>query len=259
MALELAKRHIYYYPVASDSKGGIKGSNGFNDAVNDDSKAREWFQETNFNLGINLKKLGLMVVDVDQGHSSGVDGKHSLLRVFRKYGRFPDTLIEKTPNNGLHYFFKLPPNIEVKNKIGAFFPQSGIDLMTNNILIAPSIINGASYQNVSKSFDDIAQAPTWLIEFVKPKAMNFNSNYSRGKKYTGVLLDKIVKGAGKGQRNNFITSLAGSFLSVGTDPNNTYELLNVVNQKFVSPPLDQKELDGIYYSVVTRELQKLRG
>ena len=258
MALELAKRGIYYYPTAPNSKSGLKGSRGFNDAVNTDSKAREWFQGTANNLGVNLKKSGLMVVDVDV-HGGG-NGKHNLSKLFQTYSRFPDTLIEKTPRNGLHFFFKVPSGIKTKSKVNAFSNQSGIDLMCDNILIAPSKINGSSYQNVSGSYDDITQVPNWLIEFIKPKPMNYSgSNYSRGKKYTGRLLDKIVKGTNKGQRNDFLTSLAGSMLAVGTDPSNTYALLNVINQNFVSPPILQSELDEIYYSIVTRELQRLRG
>lgn len=259
MALELAKRNIYYYPTAPGSKSGMKDTHGFSDAVNDDSMAQEWFQETNNNIGINLKKSGLMVVDVDM-HGNG-NGRHNLLKVFQTYGRLPDdTLIERTPHNGIHYFFKVPSGTDVKSKTSAFFDQSGIDLMCNNILIAPSTIDGASYTHVSGSYDDIKEAPTWLLSAVqdKPDYQNGTPGTPRFKKYTGRFLDKIVKGATQGQRNDFITSIAGSMLSVGTDASNVYELLSVINRNFVSPPLPQKELDTIYSSVVSRELRRLK-
>ncbi|HJF87332.1 MAG TPA: bifunctional DNA primase/polymerase [Companilactobacillus farciminis] len=259
MAMELAKRHIYYYPTAPGSKSGIKDTHGFSDAVCDSSKAQEWFQGTNNNIGINLKKSGLMVVDVDM-HGNG-NGRHNLLKVFQTYGRLPDdTLIERTPHNGIHYFLKVPSGVKVKSQTSAFFDQSGIDLMCNNILIAPSTIDGASYAHVSGSYDDIKQAPTWLLEFAQDKpANNVNSGTPRLKKYTGALLDKIVKGATKGQRNDFITSVAGSMLAVGTSASNVYELLSVINNSFVSPSLPQKELETIYRSVLMREIEKLKA
>ena len=260
IALELAKRNIYYYPTAPGSKSGMKDTHGFSDAVNDDSMAQEWFQETNNNIGINLKKSGLMVVDVDM-HGKG-NGRHNLLKVFQTYGRLPDdTLIERTPHNGIHYFLEVPPGVKVKSQTSAFFDQSGIDLMCNNILIAPSTIDGSSYAHVSGSYDDIKQAPTWLLEFVQDKpANNISSGTPRLKKYTGRLLDKIVKGTtyDDHNRNNFITSIAGSMLAVGTDASNVYKLLSVINQNFISPPLPQKELDTIYSSVVSRELRRLK-
>lgn len=258
MALELAKRNIYYYPTAPGSKSGMKDTHGFSDAVCDSSKAQEWFQETNNNIGINLKKSGLMVVDVDM-HGKG-NGRHNLLKVFQTYGRLPDdTLIERTPHNGIHYFFKVPDGTDVKSKTSAFFDNSGIDLMCNNILIAPSTINGSSYAHVSGSYDDIKQAPTWLLEFAQDKpANNVSSGTTRYKKYTGALLDKMVMGASQGNRNDFITSLAGSMLAVGTDASNVYELLSVINQNFISPCLPQKELDTIYSSVITREIRRLK-
>jgi len=259
MALELAKRNIYYYPTAPGSKSGMKDTHGFSDAVNDDFMASEWFQETNNNIGINLKKSGLMVVDVDM-HGNG-NGLHSLATIVEKYGALPnDTLVEKTPRNGTHWFFKVPANLDLTNNVNAFFDGSGIDLMTSNVLIAPSSIDGVSYSNGSGTFDDIKQAPTWLLEFAQDKpANNVNSGTPRLKKYTGALLDKIVKGATKGQRNDFITSVAGSMLAVGTSASNVYELLSVINNSFVSPSLPQKELETIYRSVLMREIEKLKA
>lgn len=263
MALELAKRHIYYYPTTSNGKGGLKNSHGMRDAINDESMAKKWFWGTNNNIAINLKKSKLIVVDVDLGHASGVDGKSSLAKVFNEYGKIPnDTLIEKTPHGGIHYFFKLPKRIRVKNIISAFYDKSGIDLMTTNILISPSSIDNKFYSHVSGSYDDIKSVPSWLLEYISKQNNNIrgsnniiNGNY---KKYTGALIDKIVIGASKGQRNDFITRIAGSMLAVGADAQNVYELLLVINQHFVTPSLSTKELDGIYYSIVTREINRLK-
>lgn len=260
-ALELAKRHIYYYPTVPNGKGGLKGTHGFNDAVNDDSMAREWFLGTNNNIGINLKKSGLMVVDVDM-HGNG-NGKHSLLKVSKEYGRLPnDTLIEQSAHNGIHFFLKVSAGMDVKSQTNAFFDKSSIDLMCNNILIAPSMIDGNSYAHVSGSYDDIKQAPTWLLSFVQDKSKPqpfIVGNYGQ-KKYTGRLLDKIVKGASYAEhnRNNFLTSIAGSMFAVGTENTNVLELLSVVNKHFVSPPLPEKELETIYRSVLSRELRRLK-
>lgn len=257
-ALELIEMGIYVFPTSPNSKIPLKGTHGEKDSTTDKEIVTKWFKDTDNNIGINLKKSCLMVVDVDM-HGNG-NGRHNLLKVFQIYGRLPDdTLIERTPHNGLHYFFKVPGGIDVKSKTSTFFDQSGIDLMCNNILIAPSSIDGASYAHAAGSYDDIKQAPTWLLEFVQDKPAN-NVSYGtpRLKKYTGRLLDKVASGSGKGQRNDYITSLAGSMLAVGTDASNVYELLSAINKNFISPPLPQKELDTIYSSVVSRELRRLK-
>jgi len=265
MAMYLARHHIYYYSTAPGSKAGLKDTHGSKDAVNDDSKAQEWFQGTSNNIGIHLKKSHLMVVDVDMGHDSGINGRHNLLEVFKQYGRLrDDTLIEKTPHGGIHYFFKLPDGVDLKSKTGAFFDNSGIDLMTDHILISPSMIDGQPYTSVSGSYEDIKPVPQWVLSYMQrdSDSMTFKSNLNTGvprlKKYTGALLDRIVTGASRGQRNDFVTSMAGSMLAVGTDASNVYELLSVINRSFISPPLSQNELDSIYSSVVTREINRLK-
>lgn len=254
-ALELAKRKIYYYPAIPNGKGGLKNSHGFNDAVNDESMAREWFDGTNNNIGVNLKKSGLIVVDVDM-HGNG-NGLHSLATIVEKYGALPnDTLVEKTPRNGTHWFFKVPANLDLTNNVNAFFDGSGIDLMTSNVLIAPSSVDGVSYSNGSGTFDDIKPAPDYIIQAVIKAKTFTNKKTTREKKYTGRFLDKIVEGANKGQRNSFLTSITGSMFSLGTDNTNVLKLLSIINQEFVFPPLPEKELETIYRSVLSRELRR---
>ena len=70
--------------------------------------------------------------------------------------------------------------------------------------------------------------------------------------YTGYLIDEIVNGVDAGNRNNWIASMFGKLLRSGARPRNAYELLKVINDNFISPPLNTKELDTVAESILKR-------
>lgn len=261
MAMYLARHGIYYYPTPYNTKAGLPGTNGLKDAVNDDSKAQEWFQGTNNNIGINLKKSHLMVVDVDMGHDSGIDGRHNLLEVFKQCGRLPDdTLIEKTPHGGIHYFFKLPDGMDIKTEVGAFFDNSGIDLMTNNVLISPSTIDGQPYTLVSGSYEDIKPVPQWLPSYMQradSRSIDIKYTTTKNKHYTGKLIDKLMAGTTTGSRNSYFTSIIGSMLHQGAEPESVLMMIQLINDNCLNMPLPDNELRTIFRSVLNRERRRI--
>ncbi|WP_187332667.1 bifunctional DNA primase/polymerase, partial [Lactiplantibacillus plantarum] len=56
-----------------------------------------------------------------------------------------DTYIEQTPNDGLHYFFKLPDKLDLKRRTGLY---PGIDVLADFVLVAPSVINERAYKAI---------------------------------------------------------------------------------------------------------------
>ena len=254
--LSLVKQGFEVYPLSTNSKIPLSGTNGKNDATSDLQQVTDWFSNSNYNVGLRLDTSHILMVDVDLGHSSGVDGKSSLIKVFKEYGRLPgDTWIEKTPNGGAHYFFSYSGNLQLSNRISAFFKDSGIDIITTNAVIAPSMIDGKAYETLSGDYTTIKPVPNWLIHYLTTENRPFtpSSNAIRDKKYTGKLLDNMVAGCGPGERNNYLTKLAGSMLRVGSELETVYIMMLLINENFISQPLPDKEVKTIFESISKRE------
>ncbi|NME25201.1 hypothetical protein HF867_10210, partial [Lactobacillus salivarius] len=52
--------------------------------------------------------------------------------------------------------------------------------------------------------------------------------------------------------NNWIASIFGKLLRAGTEPKNAYNLIHLINDNYVSPPLETKELDTVVKSILKR-------
>ena len=75
--------------------------------------------------------------------------------------------------------------------------------------------------------------------------------------FTGSLLEKIVNGSDKGERNNWLTSITGSLFNTGMNTKQILILLHVVNQNFVNPPLPNREVETVFKSILRKESAKL--
>lgn len=254
-ALTLTNMGIHVFPTSPNSKVPLKGTHGEKDSTTDKETVTRWFKNTNNNIAIDLKKSHLMAVDVDINHNEHSNGKHSLVKVFDQFGRFPDTLVEQTPRGGLHYFFKIPQDINLNSKSNnVFFADSGIELLTNKVHIFPSVVDGEGYKQIEGSFQSIAMIPKWLREYMQQDNSDLSSIqiYYGVKKYTGALLDEFVKGSTKGERNDFLMRCTAKMLAVGADLQTIITMLKLINRNFVDVPLEQKEVENIFKSMVKK-------
>jgi len=261
-ALLLASKGFHVYPTSRNSKIPPSGTHAWNDATTDTATIKNWFTNNPYNVAVGLKPSNLLLFDIDRGHKGGVDGVHNVNVLAKPYGGMTnDTLIERTPRGGLHYLFKVPSGFEFTKKENAFkekFGTSGIDLLNDGMVTAPSVIDGVEYTRLYGSFDDIKPAPRWVLNYLKPSQTNNNySGVIHGKKYTGRLIDKLMQGADAGSRNSYLTSIAGSMLAVGTEPENAYTLLMLINDNRLTPPLPTKEVATIFKSVLSREIRRM--
>lgn len=264
-ALILAKCGMKIYPLSAGSKVPVQGSHGEHDATDDPNTIREWFTyDPNYNLAINLQASHLAVIDLDN-HSNGANGIRTYSEYIRTHGdSYVDTLrtyTEMTPRNGLHIFYKL--NHDFGNKDIQLMP--GVELLTGKTVIAPSFINEfnkgyrAEYQGFqSLSYDKVQPLPEWIADLakeaqgqtVKPAAVY--ENYQPGqKRWTGRLLDDLVHGASKGDRNNYLTQLTGKMFRVGADSDSVYNLLAFANSN-CEPPLPDREINSIFGSILKK-------
>ena len=244
--IEMVQRGLYVYPIVPNGKQPIRNYS-YLKATQDIAEIESWFrQEPNINIGINLSKSNLVVVDIDNHHND----LNTPLKSLSNLGyNLPSDYVELTQSGGLHYYYRtngIPATRKTK-----FI--DGVDLLSDFVVSSPSnnyrVLNGAT-------LSDIPEVPNWIIKALDNRAMPTDkmedNHYSYKKYYTGYLLDEIVKGVDSGNRNNWIASIFGKLLRAGTEPKNAYNLIQLINDNYVSPPLETKELDTVVKSILKR-------
>ncbi|MDN6047862.1 MAG: bifunctional DNA primase/polymerase [Lactiplantibacillus plantarum] len=252
-AIELAQQGYAVYPLIENTKKPPKGVAGYRDATSDQNTIFAWFENhPAYNLGLRLDLSDLLVVDVDM-HDPTKNGRASLEQLSKQGLTLPsDTFIEQTANGGLHYFLKY-----VGTKVRKIDVWPGIDLLSDFTVIAPSEINGKPYQAIDgRTLADVKPAPKWLIDKLVGQKNELGVRTrctTHQKKYTGRLLDEMVTGTTQGNRNAWLTKIAGKMFGVGSAPKTVYNMLSVINDSFVDPALPSKEVNVIFQSILKRE------
>lgn len=265
VAQSLAKNGVKVYPLSAGSKIPVQGSHGEHDATDDLDTIKKWFDyNPNFNLAINLQVSGLAVIDLDY-HGNGINGVKNYSQYLMDHGNaYMDSLktyTELTPRDGVHIFYKL--NHDLGNKDIQLMP--GVELLTGKVVVAPSLI-----ENLNKGYipqyqgyptltnDNVQSLPEWIVDLVKDAKQRTSNpatvyeNYQPGqKRWTGRLLDELVHGTGKGERNNYLTQLTGKMFRVGADSKTVYNLLSFANSN-CEPPLPDHEVNSIFGSILKK-------
>jgi Bifunctional DNA primase/polymerase, N-terminal/AAA domain/Primase C terminal 2 (PriCT-2) len=108
---------------------------------------------------------GFWVVEADTlagGHVA--DGLASMRALEAEHGKLPDTRQAQSPSGSMHYYFKYPAGIEIRNTASEIGP--GIDVRGEGgmVLAPPSRVPGrGSYVWIDYE-REILDAPPWLIE-----------------------------------------------------------------------------------------------
>lgn len=264
-ALILAACGFKVYPLTAGSKIPVQGSHGEHDATDDLDTIKKWFDyNPNFNLAINLQASGLAVIDLDK-HNNTTDGVQNYSKYLLNHGNnYMDSLktyTELTPRGGIHIFYNL--NHDLGNKDIQLMP--GVELLTGKVVIAPSYISEINkwympqYQGYpTLNNDNVQSLPEWIVDLVKDAKQRTTNpttvyeNYQPGqKRWTGRLLDELVHGTGKGERNNYLTQLTGKMFRVGADSKTVYNLLSFANSN-CEPPLPDNEINSIFGSILKK-------
>lgn len=217
---------------------------------------QKWIKEGG-NIGILTgTKSGIIVVDLDRhGDSDGVDSLKNLLEAYDI--ELPITKVVKTPNNGYHYYFKLPSkyyNIQLKQNVNCY---EGIDFQSSGrfVVAPPSQIDGRPYE-VIRDVAELPELPEKLLEILVDKTIT-KKNKKRERKFTANLLGDIIAGCGEGSRNIFLTSIIGKLFATGLEHEEVRVWSLYVNQISLNPPLSEEEVLRTYESVRKRELRRM--
>ena len=254
---DLIEQGYKVYLLAQGTNSPYKGSNAHLDATNNVYKLTDMFLKygANSNIGIILKDTGLVTLDIDR-HTPDKNG----LQTLKQLGitpNFDDEVIESSPRNGIHVFYRVPDDLDVtklKRNIGA-----GLELVTDKITVAPSVKGGVAYKHFGKSFNEASMMPKWLIDLASNVATSGNTQTRRVPKYsTQERWEMVLNGFIQGQRNNMCVSLSGYLLRIHVDPNIAYAIVKKVNENS-DVPLAEKEVDTIYRSAYQIEKQRRLG
>ncbi len=179
------------------------------------------------NWGVYAGPSNVIVLDIDV--KEGKDGEKSLENLISQNGKLPNTLRCQTPTGGTHAYYLGSS----KSIIGL---RNGVDIKSEGgYVVAPgSRIGEASYEVVDDA--PIVDPPKWFTDLL-----------SDHKTEVRVLDDEET--VITGERNQFLTSVAGTLRSRGMNYDTILAALLSVNETQVNPPLAKQEVENIARSI----------
>src|SRR6266498_235362 len=227
-------KHQCHQSVCDSVGKHPRTKNGVHDASTNPVKIQEWWDIwPDANIGVATGKgAGFFALDVDPRKGGAI----SLASLEGKHGKLPQTRTADTGGGGVHYLFKCPDFL-VKSSGGELGP--GLDGKGEGgaIVVAPSLhTSGRRYR--WRNGAPIADAPKWLLRLLR-EAQNQRSS-------TGAAVGDAIP---EGQRNNALTSLAGTMRRRGMGFDAIEAALLVTNSQQCNPPLGEDEVRTIASSV----------
>ncbi|WP_288531239.1 bifunctional DNA primase/polymerase [uncultured Secundilactobacillus sp.] len=269
IADSLARKGVPVFPLAENTKVPLKGSQGYKDATTDAEQVKAWFAGAdNYNVGMALKPINLLVIDLDRNHESGFNGVETFADLCKRYGESPQGgYVMATPRNGVHWFLKYPKGLEIPSKpLSQFSPElaefKGIDVVTYSTPAPLAKTDSGTYKVVGdpalySSPLDAAECPAWLLGLLTAKSQQTAIiERSQAKTWTGRLIDELFQPqADEGTRNVYLTSLCGKLLRSTAKASAVYEALRLANERLPNP-LPDDEVNKIFRSVLKRDNQR---
>ena len=166
MALKLLELHPdwYFFKIDPGTKaGGMPKGNISTGATNDPTVIDKW--PINSNVGLALKKSGLIVADVDV--KPGKVGQDTLDALEIENGPMPETYTVRTGSGGTHYYYTetdTAKHVKGNNKFGQDIDCPGY------VLIAGCQFEGKFYTTATKA-TKLAPAPEWFSEYLTDAPM----------------------------------------------------------------------------------------
>lgn len=247
VAQGLAKIGLPVFPCSPETKAPLI-SGGFKRATTDLQVIAEWaVKYPNAMVGIPTGEVsGVTAVDLDP--RCDVTAEQMLPGV-------PETRIHGTPSGGFHILFRytpevgtigagvipLPPGVckcekDAKKKCGIDFRNDG------GYVVAPGSVraDGVKYTVLSKA--PLAEMPAEIIA----KLREGKREKSRALAAPAGTGEGMIP---EGQRNQTLTSLAGTMRNRGMDAETIEAALLIQNQKRCNPPLPDSEIIAIAASI----------
>lgn len=234
-ALEYMARGWAVFPV--DGKVPAT-TNGLHDASTEERLADIWYNKWP-QRGVALatgRTSGVWVLDLD-----GPEGKEAFADLQREHGDLPKTVVAKT-GGGWHLYWQMPEDRDVRNSASKVAKHVDVRGTGGYVVLPPSPHpDGGQYRWVEgRSPDDVpvAPAPQWLVDLVAPEEEARPAP-------AGEIPDEIPEG----QRDQTLTSLAGSLRRRGASEQAILAAIGTENELRCNPPLPNEDIRRIASSV----------
>ena len=244
-ALRYANRYGWRVFPLDGKEPRIKG--GFRSATTDESTIRKWWKKwPDANIGIACDSTnGPVVIDLDEPKDEEVSGFKFLKRLeLPREGLVTRSAVSR--KGRLHlYFSPMRDGTHLKRMIRPFSQDDkkvAIDILADGgYVVAPPSIHpdtGKPYRWEQRI--DMAPFPKRLFRFLQKKSI----------KAIAPPLPTIIR---EGERDQLLTSLAGSMRRRGASPRAILEALRIENAARVRPPLDDAQLQKISNSIGAKD------
>lgn len=239
---DLTSRGLECFPLKEGTK--LPAVSGWPDKSTSDASAALALSDVVApagNIGVHMR--GHIGVDVDPKNNGGAT--FALLDDLRG---FPPTLVARTPSGGEHWYYALPPGVEVGNTAGKLGP--GIDTRgSRGYLAAPgSVTDRGAYTWLHDR--PIAPAPQWLIDAVgAPSATAASRNATDVPDAPQYLVDRALAhlrteppAVADGTGNRATYEVAVRVREFGLSPAQTVEAMMAEWNDRCDPPWETGEL-----------------
>ena len=230
-ALRYARMGLPVFPCKPGGKEPLT-PHGFKDASTDSKRIREWRRQwPDANIGLATgSPSGLIVLDIDP--RNGGDWSWATIRAGRK---IPKTAEQWTGGGGKHIVFRDPGGIGC----GTLAPGLDVKGEGGYIIVSPSVHpSGEPYRWAKESGAKLllqpAEVPYWLLGAMSSMGQ---PRMDHGTSETAVW--------NEGERNNRLTSVAGSMRRQGCSAEQIEVALQQLNQSRCNPPLPEAEVKSI--------------
>jgi len=233
-ALSYIAQGFRVFPVGIDKKPLT--AHGLKDATQTQQGVKEFWGKWP-DAGIAMPTEGLVVLDFDKKNG----GAKSLEKIEADYGKLPETRVHRTGGGGLHFIYRNPNGRDIRNTVEAG-GYKGLDIRANGgyIVMPPSLhLSGRTYLLLKDI--PIAQCPEFIIGLAGKQ------------KTTSTLTPGESIPFSEGQRNQRLTSLAGSLRRNGMNEEAILVALLECNKRQCIPPLEDNEVAIIAKSVTRYE------
>ena len=244
---QFLKWAMYYadlgYPVMPCVPGDKRPltENGLKDATTDEFQIELWAVD-NPNANLAIVTDGLIVIDRDVDKETG-KANQWLTGDHEKLLELIAGPVAQTPRGGDHSFFRQPAGRNYRNTVNKLAPQ--VDTRANGgyVLVYPSKVDGKQYtwlptNQLDCSPDQLPVPPQWLLDLLDDRKPVVRSES-----------EPLGDGASEGGRNDYLARSGGGMRRLGFTELEILAALLARNQTQCKPPLDEKEVRKIAWSV----------
>lgn len=192
--------------------------------------------------------------DISHGHAAWADFDHITREVvverFRQHGLPPPTMLVHS-GNGIHVWWRFTTAILAQELSALVRDLADMLDSDKKVYNRSRIMRAPGFKNVK---DPANHKPCYILE-VRPGALDFNvfralvPVIDRNRKAPSVAVPHKLERIPEGQRNNTLTSLAGTLRRRGLETDEILSLLFSINDGRCNPPLGEAEVRAIAISV----------